>query len=178
MQWAEIIAQIDAELGRLQSARDFLARVPTTPALLPERRQRKKPPSGRNKPATKVADATANRARGSEEAKFAASAPAMTELNEGPPIQRLPPKRQISRRKSHWSVNAEASTPAALSGSVPSGPIVVSAAEVRKAQEQAANAPAVQVDVEISLNTSQERSLGALVQAFERSARLSRAGTP
>ena len=60
---------------------------------------------------------------------------------------------------------------AALSGLVPVGPVVVSANEARKVQERSAPPPPLPI-IESAVIGS-ERSLGSLIQAFERRAGLS-----
>jgi hypothetical protein len=67
---------------------------------------------------------------------------------------------------------------AALSGSVPAGPVVVSANEARKMQERAVPAPPPPVVTELRPEIGPERSLGSLIQAFERRAGLSGLETP
>jgi hypothetical protein len=67
---------------------------------------------------------------------------------------------------------------AALSGSVPTGPVVVSANEARKMQEKAVPVPPPPVVAELRSEIGSERSLGSLIQAFERRAGLSGLETP
>jgi hypothetical protein len=67
---------------------------------------------------------------------------------------------------------------AALSGSVPTGPVVVSADEARKVQERAVLPPPTPVVAEPRAEVGAERSLGSLIQAFERRAGLSGLETP
>ncbi len=62
---------------------------------------------------------------------------------------------------------------AALSGSVPTGPVAVSAIEARKVQERAVAVPPTPVVSELRSEIGGERSLGSLIQAFERRAGLS-----
>jgi hypothetical protein len=63
---------------------------------------------------------------------------------------------------------------AALSGAVPAGPVVVSAVEARKVQERAVvAAPPTQTVSELRSEIGSERSLGSLIQAFERRTGLS-----
>jgi hypothetical protein len=62
---------------------------------------------------------------------------------------------------------------AALSGSVPMGPVVVSANEARKMQERAVTAAPPPAVTELRPEIESERSLGSLIQAFERRAGLS-----
>jgi hypothetical protein len=67
---------------------------------------------------------------------------------------------------------------AALSGMVPTGPVVVSANEARKVQERATVAPPPPVVSESRPENGGERTLGSLIQAFERRAGLSGLETP
>ncbi len=67
---------------------------------------------------------------------------------------------------------------AALSGSVPTGPVVVSADEARKVQERAVLSPPPPIVAEPRPEIGAERSLGSLIQAFERRAGLSGLETP
>jgi hypothetical protein len=64
---------------------------------------------------------------------------------------------------------------AALSGSVPVGPVVVSANEARKVQERSAPHPPPAIEAAV---IGAERSLGSLIQAFERRAGLNGIETP
>jgi hypothetical protein len=158
----EIIALITAEISLLQRARDILA------APLPKAAAKAKNQvtvGKRKQPNTVAAPA----ASGAPQAVASPSPKA----EEEPRIQRLPPRRRVERRQLQRTGRSEK---AALSGLVPFGPIVVSADEARKVQERSAP-PATPVE-EIRSNISTERSLGSLVQAFERSAGLSGTGTP
>jgi hypothetical protein len=65
-----------------------------------------------------------------------------------------------------------AKSPAALSGLVPTGPVAVSANEARKVQERAVSAPPMPAVTELRSEIGAERSLGSLIQAFERRAGL------
>jgi hypothetical protein len=65
-----------------------------------------------------------------------------------------------------------AKSPAALSGLVPTGPVAVSANEARKVQERAVPAPPMPAVTELRSEIGAERSLGSLIQAFERRAGL------
>jgi hypothetical protein len=159
----EIIALINAEISLLQRARDILA------APLPKAAAKAKNQvtlTKRKQPITVVAPAPSG-------APQAAASPT-PKAEEEPRIQRLPPRRRVERRQLQRTGRSEK---AALSGLVPFGPIAVSADEARKVQERSAP-PATPVENEIRSNISTERSLGSLVQAFERSAGLSGPGTP
>ena len=67
---------------------------------------------------------------------------------------------------------------AALRGSVPTGPVAVSADEARKVQERAVLPPPPPIVTEARPEIGAERSLGSLIQAFERRAGLSGLETP
>ena len=158
----EIIALINAEISLLQRARDILA-SPLPKAAAKAKNQVTL--AKRKQPITVAAPA----ASGAPQAAASPSPKA-----EEPRIQRLPPRRRVERRQLQRTGRSEK---AALSGLVPFGPIAVSADEARKVQERSAP-PATPVENEIRSNISTERSLGSLVQAFERSAGLSGTGTP
>lgn len=74
-------------------------------------------------------------------------------------------RRQLQTDKS-------AKSTAALSGLVPTGPVAVSANEARKMQERAVPAPVMPMVTELRSEIGAERSLGSLIQAFERRAGL------
>jgi hypothetical protein len=80
-------------------------------------------------------------------------------------------RRQLQTEKAGKS-------PAALSGFVPAGPVVVSADEARKLQERSAPPPPTPLVDEIRAEIGSERSLGSLIQAFERRAGLGGIETP
>lgn len=176
MSWSEIIAQLDEEIGRLQRARDFLAgTAAATFKAASSAPTRKSAPAKKRKKqqARKEAVPAVN---GIE--KQETVAPPAPQL---PEVQRVPPKRRMERRVPQRVARAEkAEKPAvALGGAVPSGPVVVSADEARKAQERNANAAPNPVPApEAPSSIGSERSLGALVRAFERNSRLSGIGTP
>jgi len=161
----EIIAQISAEISLLQRARDILAAPPTKEAS--RGKVKKRVPLGKSKQPAIVA---APAASGAQQAVVSPT----PKPEEEPRVQRLPPKRRVERRQLQRPGSSEK---AALSGLVPFGPIAVSADEARRVQERSAP-PSTPVENEIRSNISSERSLGSLVQAFERSAGLSGTGTP
>jgi hypothetical protein len=163
----EIIAQINAEISLLQRARNILAAPPTKEAS--RGKAKKRVSLAKRKQPIIAAAPGASRSQSGEPVASTSPQP-----KEEPRIQRLPPKRRIERRQLQRSGSSEK---AALSGFVPFGPIAVSADEARKVQERSAPQPAP-VEKEIRSNISSERSLGSLVQAFERSAGLSGTGTP
>jgi hypothetical protein len=77
----------------------------------------------------------------------------------------------------HLQTDRHGKSGAALSGLVPTGPVVVSANEARKVQERAVPAP-LPIISEPRPEIGAERSLGSLIQAFERRAGLSGLETP
>jgi hypothetical protein len=202
MSWNEIIAQIDAEIARLERARDLLAGAPTirnTALRLPTtkktaaRKTAPRPPSARKTAAAKKRTQPKTQLTipflsetPSPEIAAASTAPAPEKETTQPipQVKVLPPKRRFERRPSQRRAASEKTGKhgAALAGAVPSGPVVVSADEARKAQERNANAPSTETPVPASVeappSASSERSLGSLIQAFERSNRLNRLGTP
>jgi hypothetical protein len=92
-----------------------------------------------------------------------------------PVVKRVPPRRRVERR-SGQAEKAARST-AALSGLVPAGPVVVSANEARK-HERATPAPATPMVSELRSEIGAERTLGSLIQAFERQTGFNGAETP
>src|SRR3984957_17858625 len=173
----EIIAQIDAEIGRLQRARDFLAAAlagskndsktrtaialaskATTKAATPKRKQ----PATKAAPVTKVLQ---------EKAIVVAIAAPPPPAKEEPQVKRVPPRRRMERR--HLQTDRAGKSGAALSGQVPTGPVVVSPNEPRKVQERAVPAPLPPIVSEPRPEIGAERSLGSLIQAFDRRAGLS-----
>jgi hypothetical protein len=167
----EIIAQIDVVLSRLERARDFLATSlagskkdsQTASAIASLKKIKLKPPTPvrkRKQPDVATAPVAA-----------AAPLPPPPAVKEEPQIKRVPPKRRMERR--HLQPEKASKSGAALSGLVPSGPVAVSANEARKMQERAAPAPTPTVVAEPRKEIGAERSLGSLIQAFERRAGLS-----
>jgi hypothetical protein len=176
----EIIAQLDDEITRLERARDFLAAALASA------------PNQLKKTASAIASArkvktTVPAPKHKQPAKAAAAAPAAAELQdqvvvappppqpkEEPQIRRVPPRRRMERRH----LEKPGKSAAALSGSVPTGPVAVSAVEARKVQERAVPPPPPPVVTELRPEIGSERSLGSLIQAFERRAGLSGLETP
>jgi|ERR1700722_4808629 hypothetical protein len=178
----EIIAHIDVELTRLERARDFLAAALADPravsAIASISRVKVKVP------APAPAKPKAKRAITSKPRKVAAVAvappvevatPPPPPVKEEPQIQRVPPRRRMERR--HVQNDKAPKSTAALSGMVPTGPVVVSATEARKVQERA-TPPAPPAVNEPRPEATTERTLGSLIQAFERRAGLSGLETP
>jgi hypothetical protein len=178
----EIIAQLDEEITRLERARDFLAaalasapnqlkktataiasaRKVKTPVPIPVAVQKRKLPA-------KAAAAPA--ADVPSQVVIAAPPP---QPKEEPKVKVVPPRRRMERRH----LEKPGKSVAALSGSVPSGPVAVSANEARKMQERAVPAPPPPVVTELRSEIGSERSLGSLIQAFERRVGLSGLETP
>lgn len=177
----EIIAQLDDEITRLERARDFLA------AALA------KAPNEFRKTASAIASArkvktTVSAPAPKRKQRAKAAPPAAAELQsrvveaeapapqpkEEPQIKRVPPRRRMERRH----LEKPGKSVAALSGSVPTGPVVVSANEARKLQEKAVQPAPPPVVTELRSEIGSERSLGSLIQAFERRAGLSGLETP
>lgn len=153
----EIIAQIDSEISRLERARDYLV------AALAESKN-----ISTRKAKTKIHAKTRKRVEAAPSATVVpvtAAAPVPPPQQE-PQVHRVPPKRRMERRQ----LTTEKAPAAALSGFVPSGPVVVSANEARKMQERSATPPPAP-PMESAVMGS-ERSLGSLIQAFERRAGL------
>ena len=180
----EIIAHIDVELTRLERARDFLAAALADPravsAIASISRVKVKAQAQTQVPAKPKA----KRAIASKPRKVAAVAvappvevatPPPPAVKEEPQIQRVPPRRRMERR--HVQNDKAPKSTAALSGMVPTGPVVVSATEARKVQERATPPPPPAVN-EPRPEATTERTLGSLIQAFERRAGLSGLETP
>ena len=159
----EIIAQIDNVLFRLESARDFLTAALAESKTADKIRLRTKVPGKARKQAALVV-AAAPAALAAEAPAVAPSVQAKTE----PQIRRVPPKRRMERRQSERGGKSAA----ALSGLVPAGPVAVSAAEAHRVQERSVQ-PAAPAPVIENAAIGSERSLGSLIQAFERRAGLS-----
>jgi hypothetical protein len=172
----EIIAQIDVVLDRLERARDFLAtslagskkNSQAASAIASLKKIKLKAPAAARK--RKQPEVTA------APVAVAAPLPPPTPVKEEPQIKRVPPKRRMERR--HSQTDKVAKSGAALSGMVPTGPVVVSANEARKQQERAVPPPTPPVVAEPRTEIGAERSLGSLIQAFERRAGLSGLETP
>ena len=170
----EIIAQIDNEISRLERARDFLAAAlagsnndaKAASAIALARRAKKRAPA-QSRPRAAITAAPA---------AIVAPPPPPPQPREEPQIRRVPPKRRMERR--HLQTEKPGKSGAALSGLVPSGPVVVSADEARKLQERSVQPPPTPVVTEPRPEIGAERSLGSLIQAFERRAGLSGLETP
>jgi hypothetical protein len=171
----EIIAQIDVEISRLERARDFLAtslarsrKDSQTASAIASLKKLKAAVPARKRKQTAAATAPA--------AMVAPPPPPPPQPKEEPQIKRVPPKRRMERR--HSQADKATKSGAALSGMVPTGPVVVSANEARKVQERAVPPAMPPVVAEPRPEAGGERSLGSLIQAFERRAGLSGLETP
>jgi len=170
----EIIAQIDNEISRLERARDFLAAAlagsnsdaKAASAIALARRAKKRAPT-QSRPRAAITAAPV---------AIVAPPPPPPQPREEPQIRRVPPKRRMERR--HLQTEKPGKSGAALSGLVPSGPVVVSADEARKVQERSLQPPPTPIASEPRPEIGAERSLGSLIQAFERRAGLSGLETP
>ena len=174
----EIIAQLDDEITRLERARDFLAAASASaPHVLkktataiasarkvktPVRAQKRNPSAKASTPAP------------AELQSQVVVAPPPAQPKEEPQVRRVPPRRRMERRH----LEKPGKSAAALSGSVPTGPVAVSANEARKMQVKAEPPPPPPVVSELRPEIGSERSLGSLIQAFERRAGLSGLETP
>ncbi len=179
---SEIIAQLDDEITRLERARDFLAaalasapnQIRKTASAIASARKVKvslpvpAPAPKRKQPAKAAAPATA------EAQKQVVEVAPPPSKKEEPQVKVVPPRRRMERRH----LEKPGKSAAALSGSVPTGPVVVSANEARKMQEKAVTAPPLPVVTELRSEIGSERSLGSLIQAFERRTGLSGLETP
>jgi hypothetical protein len=147
MRYAEIIAYLDAEISRLQRARDVLSGF----------RALETKPSRRKASAPKKKAGTA---------KLKAPASAKVEQAQVQ-IQRVPFKGKTKSRRIARASKTEQVAPTALSSHVPSGPVVVSREEVRKVRDRevalAQTAPQLPQAVE---NPGSGRSLGSLIRAM------------
>jgi hypothetical protein len=175
----EIIAQLDDEITRLERARDFLAAAlasaphelkKTASAIASARKVKTAVPAQKRKQPAKAAAAPV----AVELQSPVAVAPPPPQPKEEPQVRRVPPRRRMERRH----LEKPGRSVAALSGSVPTGPVAVSANEARKMQERAVAPPPPPVVAELRTEIGSERSLGSLIQAFERRAGLSGLETP
>ncbi len=169
----EIIAQLDAELERLERARDYLtAALEGSRSRFLNQVEIKVPRKSRKQPAVVSLEVAPIR----PEPEEVAAEPAATNAAE-PQVHRVPPRRRVERRGAQHDKLGR--SPAALSGLVPAGPVAVSANEARKIQERAAvPAPVAPAVSELRSEIGSERSLGSLIQAFERRIGSAGAETP
>jgi hypothetical protein len=167
----EIIAQLDAEIDLLLRARDVLAApLSNFISVSPEKAKTKSARKNRKQTAIAATPATAPL-----QTRSVDPAPPPPPAAE-PQVRVVPPRRRMERRQ--LQTDKLGKSPAALSGSVPAGPVAVSANEARKVQERSvAPAPTPAAD-EIRAEIGSERTLGSLIQAFERRAGLNGIETP
>jgi hypothetical protein len=149
----EVIAHLESEISLLERARDVLA---SPLAHFMKAIPRKAKPRLLEKVRVQPAEVAAP----------VAAVPAPVAVAAEPQVHRVPPRRRMERRVS--AADKQAKSAAALSGAVPAGPVAVSAVEARKVQERVVVAPPPQVAVELRPEAGNERSLGSLIQAFER----------
>lgn len=168
MTLTEIITQLDAEINLLERARDILAAPLADFQKVSTRKVKTKLP-GKNRKQAAIAAAAG--ASGAE-----AIVPPSPSPNPEPQVHRVPPKRRMERRQ--FQSEKAGKSPAALSGLVPAGPVAVSADEARKVQERSVPPPPTPAVSEIRPDAGSERSLGSLIQAFERRAGLNGIETP
>jgi hypothetical protein len=170
----EIIAQLDVEINLLLRARDILAApLSNFKSVSTQKVKTKISGKSRKQPAKAATPATTAPQTQAVVAPAPASPP---QPAPEPQVRVVPPRRRIERR--HLQTDKIGKSPAALSSFVPVGPVVVSADEARKVQERnAAPAPTPIAD-EIRAEIGSERSLGSLIQAFERRAGLNGMETP
>ena len=151
----EVIAHLESEIQLLLRARDILE---TPLAVFMKAAPRKV----KARPAEKI--------RKQPEVAVAPATPPAAPAAPEPLVHRVPPKRRMERRQLAEKPGRSA---AALSGHVPTGPVAVSANEARKMQQERIVAvPPPQPAVELRPEPVNERSLGSLIQAFERRAGL------
>jgi hypothetical protein len=168
----EIIAQLDAEIDLLLRARDILA-APLSAFKNAPTRQAKTKVSAKTPKKPKQPAIAAAPAATAPQAKAVVAPP--PEPVKEPQVRVVPPRRRMERRQ--LQTDKAGKSPAALSGLVPAGPVAVSADEARKVQERSAPPPTPLVE-EVRSEIGSERSLGSLIQAFERRSGLSGIETP
>jgi hypothetical protein len=180
----EIIAHIDVVLNRLERARDYLAASlagskrssQTASALASLKKINLKTAGSAPAPVPAPTRKRKQPAVAAAPVAVVAPLPPPPPAKEEPQIKRVPPRRRMERR--HLQTEKATRSGAALSGTVPTGPVAVSANEARKMQERAVPAPTPTVVAEPRREIGAERSLGSLIQAFERRAGLSGLETP
>jgi hypothetical protein len=170
----EIIAQLDAEIDLLLRARDILA-APLSDFKNAPTRQAKTKVSAKTPKKPKQPAIAAAPAASAPQAKAVVAPPPPEPVKE-PQVRVVPPRRRMERRQ--LQTDKAGKSPAALSGLVPAGPVAVSADEARKVQERSAPPPPTPLVEEVRSEIGSERSLGSLIQAFERRSGLSGIETP
>ena len=170
----EIIAQLDAEIDLLLRARDILA-APLSDFKNAPTRQAKTKVSAKTPKKPKQPAIAAAPAASAPQAKAVVAPPPPEPVKE-PQVRVVPPRRRMERRQ--LQTDKAGKSPAALSGLVPAGPVAVSADEARKVQERSAPPPPTPLVEEVRSEIGSERSLGSLIQAFERRSGLNGLETP
>src|SRR5580658_2016084 len=171
----EIIAQLDAEIDLLLRARDILAAPLSDFKNAPTRQAKTKVSAKTPKKPKQPAIATPAAAT-APQSKAVVAPPPPPEPAKEPQVRVVPPRRRMERRQ--LQTDKAGKSPAALSGLVPAGAVAVSADEARKVQERSAPPPPTPLVDEIRSEIGSERSLGSLIQAFERRAGLGGIETP
>src|ERR1700761_8945127 len=163
----EIIAQIDDELVRLERVRDLLIAAlkdaRNGSSIVLSRKLKVKVTEKKRKQPAKIVSAVTTKVKARV---VVAPQPPAIAIKEEPEIKRLPPRRRVERRQAPSEKLAKSAV--ALSGSVPAGPVVVSANEARKIQERGVQAVPPPAVAEVRAENPGERTLGSLIQAFER----------
>jgi hypothetical protein len=162
----EIIAHLETEINLLLRARDILA-SPLAEFI------KVAPRKAKVKAAEKVR--VAPPAAAAAPVEVPAPVPAAVVEPQPHLVHRVPPRRRMERRQ---SPDKGARSSAALSGQVPAGPVAVSAVEARKVQERPVVVAPPPAAVELRPEPANERTLGSLIQAFERRSGLSGLETP
>jgi hypothetical protein len=167
----EVIAQLDAEIDLLLRARDILAApLSNFKSVSAPKAKTKVTGKNRKQPAIAAAPVTAPLQT------RAVAAPPPPQPAPEPQVRVVPPRRRMERRA--LQTDKIGKSPAALSGFVPTGPVAVSADEARKVQERSVQPAPTPIPDEIRSEIGSERSLGSLIQAFERRAGLNGIETP
>jgi hypothetical protein len=167
----EVIAQLDAEIDLLLRARDILA-APLSNFKSISAPKAKTKVTGKNRKQPAIAAAPVTTAPQTR----AVAAPPPPQPAPEPQVRVVPPRRRMERRA--LQTDKIGKSPAALSGFVPAGPVAVSANEARKVQERSVQPAPMPIPDEIRSEIGSERSLGSLIQAFERRAGLNGIETP
>jgi hypothetical protein len=168
----EIIAQLDAEIDLLLRARDILA-APLSNFKSVSTRKAKTKVTGKNRKQPAIAAAPATTPL---QTRAVTAPPPPPQPAPEPQVRVVPPRRRMERRS--LQTDKIGKSPAALSGFVPAGPVAVSANEARKVQERSVAPAPTPIANEIRAEIGSERSLGSLIQAFERRAGLNGMETP
>jgi hypothetical protein len=164
----EIIAHLETEINLLLRARDVLSTPLSDFMKVAPRKAKSKPVEKVRVEAPVVAAPVAVQ---TPLPLLPAVAAEMTvQVNQPHQVHRVPARRRMERRQ---SPDKQARSSAALSGQVPAGPVAVSAVEARKVQDRPVVVAPPPAAVELRPEAANERSLGSLIQAFERRSGLS-----